>query len=267
VYPENYKKEEDLGISRRLDYSKQFKKRRGIRIGVVMAKQNEIISIFDSIAQGYDYMNSLMTIGLDKHWRRLAVKKAEVKRGSTCLDLCCGTSKLTRELARSAGPEGRVVGVDLSREMLAKAADNLRNFKFRANIKLIRADAADLPFADNFFDCAVIGWGLRNIADISSALEEMIRVVKPGGKLVSIDMGKPHPVIMTVFRPYVRYFLPFVGGLVTNNSQAFKYFASSIETFLSPKELSGLFQGLGLIEVRYRNYAAGIISLIEGRKP
>jgi demethylmenaquinone methyltransferase/2-methoxy-6-polyprenyl-1,4-benzoquinol methylase len=152
-------------------------------------KAKYVQETFNSIANNYDLMNKLMTFGMDKSWRRLAVKRSELKEGGTGLDICCGTGMLTMEQARTAGSAGRITGLDFSENMIAVARQNIMGFEFKDSIQFIQGDAMNLPFEDNVFDCATVGWGLRNVPDILKTVQEMMRVVKPGGKVISLDMA------------------------------------------------------------------------------
>src|SRR4051812_41741390 len=145
--------------------------------------------MFNGIAVRYDLMNTLMSLGMDKGWRKFTVQRAGIQQGGSGLDVCCGTGMIVIEQAKVVGPAGRVTGLDFSENMLEVAKGNVAEFKDR--ITLIQGNAMSLPFPDNTFDCATVGWGLRNVPDIMTAVKEMTRVVKPGGMVVSLDMAQP----------------------------------------------------------------------------
>ena len=231
-------------------------------------KAKYVQETFNSIAENYDLMNTLMTLGLDKSWRRLAVKCAELEKGGAGLDICCGTGMLTMEQARAAGPAGKITGLDFSGNMLEVARQNIRDFEFRDSIRFIQGDAMDLPFADSIFDCATVGWGLRNVPDILKVVREMVRVIKSGGKVVSLDMGQP---VMPVFREFYwlcfNRVIPAMGKLFSGNKGAYKYLFNSAKAFVPQRELAGIFAEAGLLETRYQNLCGGAVAIVEGRKP
>lgn len=231
-------------------------------------KAKYVRDTFNSIAKSYDLMNSLMTFGLDKSWRRLAVKRAELGPGGKGLDVCCGTGMLTMEQARAAGPTGEIVGLDFSGNMLEVGRKNMAQFELRDIITFIQGDAMNLPFEDNRFDCATVGWGLRNVPDTLTAIREMVRVVKPGGKVVSLDMAQPTlPVFKQVYWLCFRKIVPVIGKLFSGNKKAYDYLHDSAKVFTGQKELAALFAEAGLTETSYINLAGGAVAIVEGRKP
>lgn len=231
-------------------------------------KEKFVREMFNSIARRYDLMNSLMSMGLDKSWRKFTVRRSGLKAGGYGLDVCCGTGMLSMELARTAGPAGRVVGLDFSENMLAVAGENIRDFAFKDNIRLVQGNAMELPFEDNTFDCATVGWGLRNVPDILTALKEMTRVVKPGGKVVSLDMAQPEaPVFKQLYWLFFEQAIPAMGKLWAGNKGAYAYLHDSARVFPHQKELAGMFSRAGLVETGYHNLLGGVVAVVEGRKP
>ncbi|WP_418792511.1 demethylmenaquinone methyltransferase [Phosphitispora sp. TUW77] len=224
--------------------------------------------MFNSIARRYDLMNTLMTAGMDRSWRKYTVRCSELKTGGYGLDVCCGTGMLTMEQARTVGPGGRVVGLDFSENMLAIARENIKGFKLRENIRLIQGNAMELPFEDNSFDCATVGWGLRNVPDILTVVKEMTRVVKPGGKVVSLDMAQvTAPVIKQCYWLCFEKIIPAMGRLAAGNKGAYGYLHDSAKVFPPQWELAEIFAQAGLTETGYRNLVGGIVAVVEGRKP
>jgi len=231
-------------------------------------KAQYVQETFNSIAKNYDLMNTLITLGLDKSWRRLVVRRSELKESGTGLDICCGTGMLTMELARAAGAAGGVTGLDFSEKMLDVARQNIREFEFKDNIQLIQGDAMDLPFESGTFDCATVGWGLRNVPDILQTVQEMTRVVKPGGKVVSLDMAQPSvPVFRELYWLFFNKVIPAAGKLFSGNKKAYDYFYNSAKAFVRQKELAGIFAQAGLIETGFINLCGGVVAIVEGRKP
>lgn len=232
------------------------------------SKAKYVQETFNAIAKNYDLMNTLMTFGLDKSWRRLVVKRSELKEGGTGLDVCCGTGMLTMEQARAAGSAGRITGLDFSENMIEVARQNIRDFEFKEIIQFIQGDAMRLPFENDVFDCATVGWGLRNVPDIFKAVREMVRVVKPGGKVISLDMAQPMtPVFRELYWLCFDKVIPAMGKLFSGNKKAYDYLHDSAKVFVHQKELAGIFAKAGLVETRYLNLCGGVVAIVEGRKP
>ena len=231
-------------------------------------KAKYVHETFNSIAKSYDLMNTLMTFGLDKSWRRLAVKCSELKEGGTGLDVCCGTGMLTMEQARAAGLAGRITGLDFSENMIDVARQNIKDFVYKDIIEFVQGDAMDLPFENDVFDCATVGWGLRNVPDILKAVREMVRVVRPGGKIVSLDMAQPMtPVFREFYWLCFNRVIPAMGRMFSGNKKAYGYLHDSAKAFVHQKELAGIFAQAGLAETRYLNLCGGVVAIVEGRKP
>lgn len=230
-------------------------------------KESFVQEMFNGIAGRYDLMNSLMSFGLDKGWRQFTVRRAELKSGGHGLDVCCGTGMLAIELALAAGPEGQVTGLDFSEKMLAVARQNIATAAM-TTIQLIQGNAIKLGFPDNSFDCITVGWGLRNVPDIAVALQEMVRVVKPGGKVVSLDMGHPTaPVFKQLYWLWFDKVVPAMGKLWGRNKGAYAYLHDSAVAFPKQQELTRMFAQAGLSDTTYHNLVGGAIAVIEGRKP
>lgn len=222
--------------------------------------------MFDRIAPIYDPMNTLMTLGLDARWRRAAVRAAGLGPGAAALDVACGSGALARELARTAGPTGSVVGIDLSTGMLARA----RRRPPRAGAAPIRylvADALELPFPDRSFDAVTVGFGLRNVADYARALSEMARVTRPGGRVVVLEIATPSGGIgRAVAATWFERVVPLVGR-VAGGGSAYRYLPDSVRAYPSPAEVAALMRAAGLDEVGWRRLTLGMVTLHVGRRP
>jgi len=231
-------------------------------------KETFVQEMFNAIAGRYDLMNSLMSFGRDKAWRKFTIRCAELKPGDHGLDVCCGTGMLAIELARAAGRDGKVTGLDFSEKMLAVAHKNVRHFQSGGAIQLVQGNAMKLTFADNTFDCVTVGWGLRNVPDIAVALKEMVRVVKPGGKVVSLDMGHPSlPVFRHIYWFWFEKVIPSMGKLWGGNRKAYAYLHDSARVFPPQQELVKMFAQAGLVEATYHDLAGGVVAVVEGKKP
>lgn len=224
-------------------------------------KRELVRRMFADIAERYDFMNGLMTLSLHKRWRTYAVSLLNLEPGHWALDVCCGTGDFMVPLRRAVGPSGKVVGVDYCPPMIALAKNKL------GARGLALGDACALPFSDACFDGATVGWGLRNLCELDAGLCEITRVLKPGGRFVSLDMAVPrHPILRGASRLVGHTLLPFVGGLI-GKRQAYTYLPKSTETFASREELAAAFERAGLRDVGWRDLMFGNICLHWGRKP
>jgi demethylmenaquinone methyltransferase / 2-methoxy-6-polyprenyl-1,4-benzoquinol methylase len=214
--------------------------------------------MFDRIAGLYDRMNSVMTAGLHHQWRRRAADLAECSPGGRALDVATGTGDLALELAGRVAPGGEVVGIDFSERMLevarAKAGPGVR-FEF--------GNALALEYPDGAFDAATVGFGARNFSDLKRGLSEMARVVRPGGRVVVLEITTPRrPPLSTFFELWFDHAIPALGRVV--DSQAYSYLPSSVRRFPGPEELAAIMSGCGLDQIRYVLTAGGIIALHVG---
>ena len=219
--------------------------------------------MFDRIAPVYDLMNSLMTGGLDQRWRRDAVRAARIGHGMRVLDVACGTGRLARLAARRVGSSGRVVGVDASTGMLRRARRRARD----AAVEYRLADALALPFPDASFDAATIGFGLRNLADYGRGLAELRRVVRPGGRVVVLEIAQPSAgPARALFGLWFRRGVPLLGRLVRHPG-AYAYLPASVLAYPDPERVAQLLRAAGLIDVRWRWLPSRLATLHVGRVP
>lgn len=221
--------------------------------------------MFDRIAGVYDLMNSAMTAGLHHQWRQRAVDRAEIGPRSDALDVCCGTGDLALELRRRIGADGRVVGCDFSEPMLELA--RRKSGEEGLPVEFGWADALELPYGDEGFDAVTIGFGARNLADLGRGLGEMARVLKPGGRLVILEITRPQREPLASF--YSLWFdrvVPVIGS-VAGDSDAYSYLPNSVRTFPEPESLAAMMDEAGLREIRWLLLAGGIIAIHSARKP
>ena len=222
--------------------------------------------MFDRIAGRYDLLNTVMTAGLNRLWNRRALVATGLRAGDHALDLACGTGSLTRDLAKQVGPEGHVLGVDFSGEMLRAARE-----KPMPNVEYRLGDATDLTdVPSEAFEAVTIAYGARNIPDLDALFSEMERALKPGGVAVCLEIARPTGGLSSRF--YGLWFdtiVPKLGGLISGDPSAYSYLPESVKEFVAPGELADIIGRNGLQDVTWRRLAGGIITLHRGirRRP
>jgi demethylmenaquinone methyltransferase/2-methoxy-6-polyprenyl-1,4-benzoquinol methylase len=221
----------------------------------------QVRAMFDRIAGPYDAMNTLMTAGLHHRWRERAVELAAVGPGSRVIDVATGTGDLAIALARVVGPAGEVVACDFSEPMLARARAKAPELRFEW------ADALALPYASDRFDAATVGFGARNFSDLPRGIEEMVRVVRPGGRVVILEITRPtREPLASFFRAWFDRIVPALGRLAGQGA-AYSYLPSSVKRFPGPRELAALMDSCGLHAISYVLTAGGIIAIHVGEVP
>jgi demethylmenaquinone methyltransferase/2-methoxy-6-polyprenyl-1,4-benzoquinol methylase len=221
-------------------------------------------AMFDRISGVYDRMNTVMTAGLHHSWRRRAADLAALAPGGRALDVATGTGDLAIELARRVGPRGEVVGADFSERMLELAREKAGSEPGIAPLRFETANALALPYPDDQFDAATVGFGARNFSDLEQGLSEMARVVKPGGRVVVLEITTPqHPPLSTFFDLWFDRVVPAIGR-VAGDAQAYSYLPSSVKRFPGPEQLAAVMSRVGLGSIRYVLTAGGIIALHVG---
>ncbi|MED4601455.1 demethylmenaquinone methyltransferase [Paenibacillus validus] len=230
-------------------------------------KEQFVHSVFESIAPKYDLMNDILSFRRHKAWRNFTMRKMNVKPGSTAIDLCCGTCDWTISLAE-ASDTGSIVGLDFSQNMLDVGADKIKRIGLDKQIRLVRGNAMELPFEDNTFDYATIGFALRNVPDLVKVIEEMRRVVKPGGMVVSLELSKPTwQPFKSIYYFYFQQVLPLLGKLIAKRYDQYKWLPESLIHFPDHKRLAEIFRSTGLTDVQAYPLTGGIAALHIGLKP
>ena len=226
----------------------------------------QVRAMFDRIAGLYDRMNSVMTAGLHHDWRRRAADLAELSPGGRALDVATGTGDLALELATRVGADGEVVGVDFSERMLELARAKAAASPGGAIVRFESGNALALEYPDDEFDAATVGFGARNFSDLGRGLSEMARAVRPGGRVVVLEITTPRrPPLSTFFDVWFDHMVPALGRVV--DSQAYSYLPSSVKRFPGPEELAAVMWRSGLRQIRYVLTAGGIIALHVGTVP
>lgn len=230
-------------------------------------KEEYVHAVFSSIAHRYDLLNTTLSFNRDKYWRRFAVEHTGLTPGGKGLDVCCGTGMLALEQAKVVGPDGHVTGLDFCENMLTKALVNIQRTPFKQVIELVQGNAVNLPFPDHTFDCATIGFALRNVPDIRKTIDEMRRVVKPGGKVVSVELAKPGtPVFKQFYYLYFNHMVPVLGRLGIGLDGPYSWLPNSLKNFPHQSEIRDIFEDTGLTGACYYELTGGIVAVHVGEK-
>jgi len=226
-------------------------------------KRAYVREMFTAIAPTYDRLNRIISLRLDQRWRRYAVRRLEWERApeGMYLDLCAGTLDFGATLARQARFRGRVVGADFVQRMLRLGRGK------SPRLRAVNADALSLPFPDHAFDGAMVGWGVRNLMDLDAGLSEAARVLKPGARLVILEMTlPPNPRLRRVYQFYFRRVLPWIGRVISKHTTAYTWLPESTQAFPTPPELARRMEQAGFSEVRFELFLGGVTALHLGTK-
>jgi demethylmenaquinone methyltransferase/2-methoxy-6-polyprenyl-1,4-benzoquinol methylase len=227
-----------------------------------------IAAMFDAIAHRYDQLNHLLSAGFDRRWRRQAVEALDLGEGARVLDVCTGTADLAMTASRHQPEPRAVLGVDFAGAMLALGQQKLRSAGLSRVVRLVRGDACRLPCPSATVDAVTVGFGIRNVAETSRAVEEMFRVLKPGGRLAILEFGEPAvPVLRTLYLWYFKHVLPTIGRLLSRHAEAYAYLPASVSAFLTPDALANLLRESGFSDVHVDRLTCGVVYLYVGRKP
>ena len=231
------------------------------------AKSNKVKGVFDSVADRYDLMNDLMSAGLHRLWKRFAVEILDTRPGQRVLDLAGGTADLARLIdKRTSGPISVIV-CDINAEMLHTGRDRSIDRGFVDRIAYVQGSAEAIPLASNAIDRVIIGFGLRNVTRRASALEEMHRVLRPGGRLVVLEFSTVKaPLLSKVYDLYSFQVLPLLGHIVTGDADSYRYLAESIRVHPDQDALKYMMEQAGFEAVRYYNIMAGVVAIHIGHK-
>lgn len=233
----------------------------------VTDKANKVADVFHSVADKYDLMNDLMSAGIHRLWKRFTIEHSGAKKGDKILDLAGGTGDLAAKFSRIVGENGLVTLSDINGSMLENGRERLINMGIAGNVEYVQANAECLPFEDNQYDIITIAFGLRNVTDKDAALRSMYRVLKPGGKLMVLEFSKPVlPGLSTVYDQYSFKVLPFIGKIVTNDAESYRYLAESIRMHPDQETLKTMMQEAGFEKTDYHNMTGGIVALHTGYK-
>lgn len=230
-------------------------------------KASLVADVFSSVASKYDVMNDVMSLGIHRIWKKIAVGHTGLKTGQRALDLAGGTGDLTIYLSEQVGDSGEVILSDINPAMLEQGRRRLLDKGYGSNITFVEANAEDLPFAENSFHCVTIAFGLRNVTDQQKALASIYRVLKPGGRLLILEFSKPVlPGLNKVYDFYSFNILPKMGKLIAKDEESYRYLAESIRMHPDQKTLQAMMEQAGFERCRYYNMSGGIVALHKGFK-
>ena len=230
-------------------------------------KQTMVAKVFHSVASKYDLMNDLMSFGIHRVWKRYTIEASGVRRNQRVLDVAGGTGDLTAKFSRLVGENGEVVLADINDSMLKMGREKLRDHGIVGNVSYVQANAEELPFPDDYFDCITISFGLRNVTDKAKALRSMFRVLKPGGRLLVLEFSKPVlDPLSKIYDAYSFHILPRIGQVIVNDADSYRYLTESIRMHPDQETLKGMMEEAGFDQVSYTNMTGGIVALHKGFK-
>lgn len=233
----------------------------------VEEKQKRVDGVFHSVAARYDLMNDLMSGGIHRLWKRFTIEMSGVRPGHQVLDIAGGTGDLTAKFSRLVGRDGLVVLADINSSMLEVGRDKLTDHGIAGNVKFVQANAESLPFPDNSFDCITIAFGLRNVTHKDKALASMLRILKPGGRLLILEFSKPvNGLLEKIYDKYSFNILPVMGKLVANDSDSYRYLAESIRMHPDQQTLLRMMENAGFVKTSFHNMTGGIVAIHQGEK-
>lgn len=225
-------------------------------------KEKKINAVFESVATRYDRMNDVLSLGIHRLWKRIAIDLSQVRPGQCVLDLAGGSGDLTRLLGQRVGANGMVVLMDLCAGMIHVGRNRLINEGFSRTLRFIQGNAQLLPFADNTFHAITMGFGLRNVTDKSAALTEMYRTCKPGGKVMILEFSTPtHPGFKLLYDAYSFHIVPKLGEYIAHDKASYQYLVESIRMHPDQQTLKNMMQEAGFEDCQYHNLSGGIVAI------
>lgn len=230
-------------------------------------KARRVADVFDSVANNYDLMNDVMSLGVHRLWKQFAIEMSGVRPGQKVLDIASGTCDLVARFARIVGDKGRVTATDINGSMLSHGRDKMIDSGHAGNVGYVLADAECLPFPDNEFDCVTVAFGLRNVTRKKVALASIYRVLKPGGRVLVLEFSKPTTSLLKkIYDSYSFNVLPKMGKLIAKDEDSYRYLAESIRMHPDQRTLKAMMETAGFELCDIHNLTGGIVALHRGYK-
>ncbi|MFI4955430.1 MAG: class I SAM-dependent methyltransferase [Gammaproteobacteria bacterium] len=228
-------------------------------------KTSRVRDVFDSVASRYDIMNDLMSLGLHRGWKRYAVQSAQIEPGQAVLDLAGGTGDITALIAKQLGKSGHLVLADINHNMVIQGRERLLNQGI-CRVDFAIANAEQLPFPDNYFHRVTIGFGLRNVTHKELALQEILRTLRPGGRLLVLEFSRPNALLQPLYDTYSFKLLPQIGQWITGDRESYQYLVESIRMHPDQPHLAAMLSDCGFYKVNYENLCGGVVAMHTGYK-
>jgi demethylmenaquinone methyltransferase/2-methoxy-6-polyprenyl-1,4-benzoquinol methylase len=238
----------------------------GFRNVPVGEKSQHVRQVFDSVADNYDLMNDMMSLGIHRLWKRYAINMATLKPGERVLDLAGGTGDLTRLMAPIVGERGHITLADINAAMLNNGRSRLLDKGISGNVDFAQVDAEQLPFPDNSFDLVTMAFGLRNVTNKQRALDSLYRVIRPGGRLLVLEFSRPTALLKPAYDFYSFAILPKLGQFIARDESSYRYLAESIRMHPDQQTLQSMMEQAGLERCDYHNLSGGIVAIHRGYK-
>lgn len=238
----------------------------GFRNVPVGEKSQHVRQVFDSVADNYDLMNDMMSLGIHRLWKRYAINMATLKPGERVLDLAGGTGDLTRLMAPIVGERGHITLADINAAMLNNGRSRLLDKGISGNVDFAQVDAEQLPFPDNSFDLVTMAFGLRNVTNKQRALDSLYRVIRPGGRLLVLEFSRPTALLKPAYDFYSFSVLPRLGRFIAKDESSYRYLAESIRMHPDQQTLQSMMEQAGLERCDYHNLSGGIVAIHRGYK-
>ncbi len=230
-------------------------------------KAQKVKGVFDSVADNYDLMNDLMSFGIHRLWKRYAIELSAARKGQQILDLASGTGDLAMKFAQIVGQQGSVIMSDINQAMLVNGRDRMIDKGIVNHLQFVQLDAEQIPFEDNSFDCVTIAFGLRNVTHKETALKEMLRILKPGGRALILEFSKPISApFRKIYDLYSFKILPKIGRFVAKDEDSYRYLAESIRMHPDQMTLQEMMQNAGFEHCDYHNLTHGVVAIHRGFK-
>jgi demethylmenaquinone methyltransferase/2-methoxy-6-polyprenyl-1,4-benzoquinol methylase len=239
----------------------------GFKQVLIEEKQELVRQVFASVADNYDIMNDLMSLGIHRLWKNMAITSCALRPKQVVLDLAGGTGDLTRLIAKKITDQGMVVLADINAQMLARGKQLLLNAGIARPVSYLQTNGEAIAVASNTFDCVIISFGLRNVTNKPQCLAEILRVLKPGGRIVVLEFSHPtNEIVKKIYNTYSFKVIPLIGKLVANDSDSYQYLAESIRKHPAQEELLTMLQATGFEHTSYQNLTFGICAIHKGFK-